>query len=157
MQLIAEMSTAHQRDFADFDVRFDHYGSTNSDANRELCGEVWSSLRKAGLVAERDVTQLFDAKAGVFLADRFVKGKCPRCGTPDQYGDSCDKCGSTEFVRRADDNAETVKARLVAYRKQTAPILPYYKAKGLLRSVDGMADMSEVARQIDRVLTEVKA
>ncbi|HWA77200.1 MAG TPA: methionine--tRNA ligase [Polyangiaceae bacterium] len=94
-QVIAEMSAAHQRDFADFDVRFDHYGSTNSEANRALCAEVWAALRKGGLIAEREVTQLFDAKAGVFLADRFVKGKCPRCGTPDQYGDSCDKCGST--------------------------------------------------------------
>lgn len=95
------------------------------------------------------------------ISGRFT---CAKCGTgyhdkfhrPKKDG-ICDKCGSTEFVRRADDNAETVKARLVAYRKQTAPILPYYKAKGLLHSVDGMADMSEVARQIDRVLTEVKA
>jgi adenylate kinase len=95
------------------------------------------------------------------ISGRFT---CAKCGTgyhdkfarPKKDG-ICDKCGSTEFVRRADDNAETVKARLVAYRKQTAPILPYYKAKGLLHSVDGMADMSEVARQIDRVLTGVKA
>jgi adenylate kinase len=94
------------------------------------------------------------------ISGRFT---CAKCGTgyhdkfarPKKDG-ICDKCGSTEFVRRADDNAETVKARLVAYRKQTAPILPYYKAKGLLHSVDGMADMSEVARQIDRVLTGVK-
>jgi len=93
--LIAEMSAAHQRDFADFDVRFDHYGSTHSEANRVLCGEVWAALRASGLIAERDVTQLFDPKAGVFLADRFVKGRCPRCGSADQYGDSCDKCGST--------------------------------------------------------------
>src|SRR5689334_1522572 len=54
-QVIAEMSAAHQRDFADFDVRFDHYGSTNSEANRALCGEVWAALRKAGLIAEREV------------------------------------------------------------------------------------------------------
>ncbi len=94
------------------------------------------------------------------ISGRFT---CAKCGTG--YHDTfhrpkkdgiCDKCGSTEFVRRADDNAETVKARLVAYRKQTAPILPYYKAKGLLHSVDGMADMSEVARQIDRVLQDRK-
>jgi adenylate kinase len=95
------------------------------------------------------------------ISGRFT---CAKCGTgyhdkfhrPKKDG-ICDKCGSTEFVRRADDNAETVKARLVAYRKQTAPILPYYKAKGLLHSVDGMADMSEVARQIDQVLRAVKA
>ena len=95
------------------------------------------------------------------ISGRFT---CAKCGTG--YHDTfhrpkkdgvCDKCGGAEFVRRADDNAETVKARLVAYRKQTAPILPYYKAKGLLRSVDGMADMSDVAKQIDRVLQAVPA
>ncbi|HET9955480.1 MAG TPA: methionine--tRNA ligase [Polyangiaceae bacterium] len=93
--VIAEMSSAHQRDFAEFEVAFDHYGSTNSEATRKLCHEIWASLRRASLVKEREVTQLFDTKAGVFLADRFVKGRCPRCGAPDQYGDSCDKCGST--------------------------------------------------------------
>jgi methionyl-tRNA synthetase len=93
--LIAEVSASHQRDFADFDVRFDHYGSTHSPANRELCAQFWQALRNEGRVVERDVTQLFDPKAGVFLADRFVRGTCPRCGTKDQYGDSCEKCGST--------------------------------------------------------------
>jgi adenylate kinase len=90
------------------------------------------------------------------ISGRFT---CAKCGTgyhdkfarPKKDG-ICDKCGSTEFTRRADDNAETVKARLVAYSQQTAPILPYYRAKGVLHAVDGMADMSEVAKQIDRVL-----
>jgi len=95
------------------------------------------------------------------ISGRFA---CAKCGTG--YHDTfhrpkkdgvCDKCGSTEFVRRKDDNAETVKARLVAYRQQTAPILPYYGKKGLLHSVDGMAEMAEVAQQIDRVLQGVKA
>lgn len=64
----------------------------------------------------------------------------------------CDKCGSTEFKRRADDNAETVKSRLAAYHEQTAPILPYYRAKGVLKGVDGMADIDEVTAQIGAVL-----
>jgi methionyl-tRNA synthetase len=94
-ELISDMSRAHQRDFAGFQIRFDHYGSTHSRANRELCAEIWAALRNKGYVVEREVKQLFDRQAGVFLADRFVKGKCPRCGAPEQYGDSCDKCGST--------------------------------------------------------------
>src|SRR6266404_6345992 len=57
--LIADMNVAHRRDFAGFDIVFDHYGSTNSPENRELCGEVWAALRKAGLISQRDVTQLF--------------------------------------------------------------------------------------------------
>ena len=94
-QVIAEMSLAHQRDFAAFDVAFDNYGSTNSESNRKLCAEFWAALRKKGLIAERDVSQLYDPVAGTFLADRFVKGTCPKCKSPNQYGDSCDKCGAT--------------------------------------------------------------
>ena len=64
----------------------------------------------------------------------------------------CDFCGGTEFDRRADDKAETVRSRLAAYYAQTAPVLPYYRAKGILRQVDGMADMDEVGRQIEALL-----
>ena len=95
VELIADMNAAHQRDFAGFQIRFDHYGSTHSAQSRQLCERIWGALRKAGLIKQREVTQLYDAQAQVFLADRFVKGTCPRCGTPDQYGDSCEKCGST--------------------------------------------------------------
>lgn len=96
-ELIAEMSAHHQRDFADFDVQFDNFGSTNSDENRALCAEFWQSLRGADLVVEREIDQLFDPEAGVFLADRFVKGICPveSCQAPDQYGDNCEVCGNT--------------------------------------------------------------
>jgi methionyl-tRNA synthetase len=89
------MQSAHERDFAGFDISFDHYGSTNSPENLELCSQIWSSLRQAGLVVEDDVEQLFDPVAGTFLADRFVKGTCPSCKTVDQYGDNCSKCGAT--------------------------------------------------------------
>ena len=89
------MQAAHERDFKGFDVSFDHYGSTNSLENRELCNGIWAELRAAGLIAERDVEQLYDPVAGTFLADRFVKGTCPNCKSPDQYGDNCSKCGAT--------------------------------------------------------------
>ncbi len=92
---IARMNGEHQRDFAGFQIEFDNYGSTHSPENRELCGQFWAALRKAGLIAERDVSQLYDPVANTFLADRFVKGTCPKCKSPNQYGDSCDKCGST--------------------------------------------------------------
>lgn len=93
--LIAEMKTAHEKDFAGFDIQFDNYGSTNSPENRECCAAIWAGLRQADLIVEKEVTQLYDSQAGTFLADRFVKGTCPKCGSPEQYGDSCDKCGST--------------------------------------------------------------
>ncbi len=93
-ELIADMQAAHERDFARFQIEFDNYGSTNSEENRARCAEIWAALRRQGLVVEREVTQLFDPEAGVFLADRFVKGTCPKCSAKDQYGDSCEKCGA---------------------------------------------------------------
>ena len=92
--LIARMQTAHLADFHAFQIEFDNYGSTHSPENREYCQEIWAALRRAGLVAEREVTQLYDPSAGTFLADRFVKGTCPKCKAPGQYGDSCDRCGA---------------------------------------------------------------
>ncbi len=94
-ELIADMQAAHERDFAGFGISFDHYGSTNSTENYELCKDIWKSLRESELVTERDVEQLFDPVAGTFLADRFVKGTCPKCKAEDQYGDNCSKCAET--------------------------------------------------------------
>jgi methionyl-tRNA synthetase len=93
-ELIARMQKAHLADFEAFGIEFDNYGSTHSEENRELCGEIWAALRQAGLVVEKEVTQLFDTAKGTFLADRFVKGTCPICKAENQYGDNCDKCGA---------------------------------------------------------------
>ena len=76
-EVIAEASQEHQRDFAGFQIEFDNYGSTHSDENRQLCGEIWQAIRDQGLVKEKDVEQLFDVNEGTFLADRFVNGTCP--------------------------------------------------------------------------------
>jgi methionyl-tRNA synthetase len=94
-ELIARMQQAHLDDFRRFEIEFDNYGSTNSPETRAACEEIWAALRKAGLVSEKEVAQLYDPVAGTFLADRFVKGTCPHCHAPDQYGDSCEKCGHT--------------------------------------------------------------
>lgn len=106
--VIADMREAHIQDFAGFQINFDNYGSTNSDENRETCHEIWHALRSKGFVVEREVTQLYDPEAKQFLADRFVKGTCPKCKSPNQYGDSCDKCGSTYSATDVIDPVSTL-------------------------------------------------
>ena len=106
-EVIADMRQAHVDDFSKFDIEFDNYGSTNSDENRALCHEVWQALRDQDLVREKEVTQLFDAEAGLFLADRYVRGTCPYCGRTDQYGDSCD-CGRTYSPQEVIDPVSTL-------------------------------------------------
>jgi adenylate kinase len=114
-------------------------------------------LARAGKRLDRVILMKVDEAA---LLERITgRFTCAKCGAgyhdtfkPTKTPGVCDVCGATEFTRRADDTAEAMKTRLAAYHAQTAPILPYYRAKGTLREVDGMAEIDEVTRQIDRVL-----
>lgn len=148
--LIAETSAAHQRDFASFDVAFDNYGSTNSESNKRLCGEFWTSLRKKELIAEKDVSQLFDPVAGTFLADRFVKGTCPKCKSPDQYGDSCEKCGSTYSPSDLIDPVSTLSGAKPELRSAKHLFVVLEKLHGFLEewSQSGKHLQSEVANYL---------
>ena len=94
-QLIERVSREHQADFADFGVQFDNYHSTHSEENREISALIYSRLNEAGYISRRLVRQAYDPEKEMFLPDRFVRGTCPKCKTPDQYGDSCEACGST--------------------------------------------------------------
>jgi len=94
-------------------------------------------------LTERIVGRFSCAKCGAGYHDKFKRPKVEGV---------CDVCGNKEFTRRKDDNAETVKTRMAAYRAQTEPLLPYYGARGVLRKVDGMASMDTVYRQISAVL-----
>ena len=92
---IAEIQAGHERDFAAFGVAFDHYDSTNSVRNRALTEAIYAALDANGHIGHRSVQQFYDPAKGMFLPDRYVKGICPNCGTPDQYGDNCENCGAT--------------------------------------------------------------
>lgn len=92
---IAGTQASHERDFAAFGVAFDHYDSTHSPTNRALTEAFYAALDKNGHIGRRNVAQFYDAAKGMFLPDRYIKGICPNCGTPDQYGDNCEVCGAT--------------------------------------------------------------
>jgi methionyl-tRNA synthetase len=94
-QLIAQVKVDHQRDFSDMMIGMDNFGSTHSAENKDLCDRMYLLQREGGYIDKRSVRQAYDATALMFLPDRYVRGTCPVCATPDQYGDSCENCGST--------------------------------------------------------------
>jgi methionyl-tRNA synthetase len=106
--LIKASALEHQRDYADFAIAFDHFHSTHSEENRHYSYELYEALKKRGVITRRSVRQAYDEQAGMFLPDRFVRGTCPRCGTPDQYGDSCEKCGATYSPADLKDAVSTI-------------------------------------------------
>ncbi len=93
--LIAKINAEHQRDFAGFNIGFDNFYTTHSAENRELAELIYLRLKDAGHIESRIIKQAYDPEKGMFLPDRFVKGECPKCCTPDQYGDNCEACGAT--------------------------------------------------------------
>nr|BFD66527.1 methionine--tRNA ligase [Bdellovibrio sp. HAGR004] len=93
--LIAQSYKEHTQDFADFQVQFSHFGSTNSEENRLLCEYFYKKMQEGNHTRTQLIQQLYCNHDKMFLPDRFVKGTCPKCGAKEQYGDSCDVCGST--------------------------------------------------------------
>ena len=94
-QLIERVWHEHKRDFDGFWIGFDNYYSTDSPENQAFCNDIYLQLKARDLIAVRSVEQFYDPVKEMFLPDRYIKGECPRCGAKDQYGDSCEVCGST--------------------------------------------------------------
>ncbi len=92
---IAHIRAGHEADFSAFNFSFDQYHTTHSKENRELAALIYTRLRAGGYIARRSIQQLFDPEKHMFLPDRYIQGTCPKCGTPDQYGDNCENCGAT--------------------------------------------------------------
>lgn len=91
---VAEIAAGRKQYLDGFHISHDYWGSTDSPENHELSQEIYRRLKNAGLIYTKDVEQFYDTVKGMFLADRFIKGTCPRCGAPDQYGDNCEKCSA---------------------------------------------------------------
>jgi methionyl-tRNA synthetase len=94
-QLVERYAAMQRRDFADFDISYDNFHTTHSAENREVTNDIYLRLRDAGHIRRETIRQAYDEQAQMFLPDRYVRGTCPRCGTLDQYGDSCESCGAT--------------------------------------------------------------
>ncbi|WP_394261614.1 methionine--tRNA ligase [Moraxella boevrei] len=92
---IATVKASHEKDFSSFLINFDNYYSTHSPENEKFSQEIYTKLNERGYIFTKNVEQLFDTEKGLFLADRFVKGECPKCGAKDQYGDNCEVCSAT--------------------------------------------------------------
>jgi len=97
-EMIARVHAEHIRDFTDFHIEFDNFYSTHSDENKCFSEQIYSKMKQSGLIAEKQIEQLYCEHDKMFLPDRFIKGCCPKCKAPDQYGDSCDACSATYSV-----------------------------------------------------------
>ena len=93
-EFIAGIKAEHEADFLGFGIEHDRYHSTHSPENQRYCEMIWQRLNDKGVIAARTIQQLYDPVRDMFLPDRYIKGECPRCGTPDQYGDNCENCGA---------------------------------------------------------------
>lgn len=91
---VAEIAAGRKQYLDGFYISHDYWGSTDSKENHELSQEIYKRLKAAGLIYTKEIEQFYDTVKGMFLADRFIKGTCPRCGAPDQYGDNCEKCSA---------------------------------------------------------------
>ncbi|MFZ5600888.1 MAG: methionine--tRNA ligase [Pseudomonadota bacterium] len=130
---IAQVKQEHERDFAAFLVDFDNYYSTHSEENRALSNLIYTRNRDKGYIVTREITQLFDPEKQMFLADRFVKGTCPRCGTADQYGDNCEVCGATYAASELKDPRSTISGATPVLKANTQLFFDLPKFDAMLK------------------------
>ena len=116
-QLIDEVNASHQRDFAGFNISFDHFHSTHSPENLAFSESIYTALEANGHIEKRSIKQLFDPEKQLFLADRYIKGVCPKCKASDQYGDNCESCGSTYSPSELIDPRSTISGAVPVERE----------------------------------------
>jgi methionyl-tRNA synthetase len=131
--LIARTAEEHRRDYAGFLIGFDQFHTTHSPENVRFTREIYSTLRERDYIVRRAVRQAYDEKAGMFLPDRYVRGTCPRCKSPDQYGDSCEVCGSTYTPADLIDPISTVTQTTPVWRESDHLFFKLGAFEGMLR------------------------
>jgi methionyl-tRNA synthetase len=117
--LIAQVHAEHVSDFQGFLISHDNYYSTHSEENREYSETIYNQLKAANFIAEREISQAFDPEKKLFLADRYIKGRCPKCNTDDQYGDNCEACGATYAPTELKDARSTISGATPVEKKST--------------------------------------
>ncbi|MFT3709369.1 MAG: methionine--tRNA ligase [Archangium sp.] len=118
-KFIEEVSLDHQAVFKDFGISFDFYSSTNSPENKRYAELIYGRAKEAGFIGTKDIEQAYDEAAGRFLADRFIKGECPNCGTKDQYGDACEKCLTTYGPKELKNPYSVISGKPPVWKKST--------------------------------------
>ena len=150
-EYIARVHAEHARDFADFHVAFDRYGSTHAPSNRQLTNVLFERLQSSGNVVRKTISQLYDPQEQCFLPDRYVRGGCPTCAAPDQYGDNCEVCGAvysaSELVR-----PRSVLSGATPQLKDTEHL--FFRVSGLGQSVQAWLAKDTVPAGVNAKLGE---
>ena len=116
---VAEIAAGRKQYLDGFHISFDHWHSTDAPENHELSQEVYRRLKAAGLIYTKEIEQFYDTSKNMFLADRFIKGTCPRCGAPDQYGDNCEKCSAVYSPTEVVNPYSTLSGTTPVLKKST--------------------------------------
>ena len=154
-ELIATVNREHQRDLAGLCISLDNFGSTHSAENRALCESMYLELRARGYIEQRSVRQAYDAQAKMFLPDRYVRGNCPNCNSPNQYGDSCEVCGATYSPSDLKNPISTVSGTTPIERESEHFFFRLSAFEKQLREWVGSGAVSQgVARKLEEWFTQ---
>jgi methionyl-tRNA synthetase len=150
-QLIEQVNTDHRRDLAGMLIDQANFGSTHSPENKLLCDQIYLAHRKAGYIDRRSVSQAYDEKAAMFLPDRYIKGVCPVCSTPDQYGDSCENCGSTYTPADLKEPVSVISGTRPVWRQSEHY---FFKLSAFERPLKSWVSSTAVQESVSRKLEE---
>jgi len=150
-QLIAQVNIEHKRDLDEMLIGIDNFGSTHSPENQALCNRMYLTAREGGYIDRHSVRQAYDQTANMFLPDRYVRGTCPVCGTPDQYGDNCENCGSTYTPADLKDPISAVSGTPPVWRESEHY---FFKLSAFEKELHGWVRTGAVQESVVRKLDE---